>query len=380
MSPAAEQTNEQMKAAGAVSASTLERLGRIKAEGNPVLSVYLDLDPSRFPTPGARDAELSALLAGAGADELDVKHVREAVRTHPELAHGAHGLAIFSCAASGVLEALAVPEPVEPLVVVDSVPWLEPLAAMLASEDWGVAVLSRRDARLFRGGRDGLIEFAAVSDELHRRHAQGGWSQANLQRGIEQQVSEHARHAAELLLRAHRRRPFDHVVIVASDRLWPVIEKSLHQDLRDRLAGVVARDLEHASERDIARAVAPVIDGAELERERSLISRLEQALGTAGPATSGLDEVLATLQEGRVEMLLLADRAKLPAAGSCPRCDGLYASADGDCRLDGEALVPVDAVEYLTAQAARQSIPVMIARHEPDALRAYGEVAALLRW
>ncbi len=272
MSPAAEQTNEQMKAAGAVSASTLERLGRIKAEGNPVLSVYLDLDPSRFPTPGARDAELSALLAGAGADELDVKHVREAVRTHPELAHGAHGLAIFSCAASGVLEALAVPEPVEPLVVVDSVPWLEPLAAMLASEDWGVAVLSRRDARLFRGGRDGLIEFAAVSDELHRRHAQGGWSQANLQRGIEQQVSEHARHAAELLLRAHRRRPFDHVVIVASDRLWPVIEKSLHQDLRDRLAGVVARDLEHASERDIARAVAPVIDGAELERERSLIS------------------------------------------------------------------------------------------------------------
>ncbi|MGD0452246.1 MAG: host attachment protein [Solirubrobacteraceae bacterium] len=387
MSPAAEQTNEQqtneqMSAAGAVSTSTLERLSRIKAEGNPILSVYLDLDPSRFPTPAARDIELSSLLGAgaAGADELDVKHVREAVRTHPELAHGARGLAIFSCAASGVLEVLAVPEPVEPLVVVDSVPWLEPLAAMLASEDWGVAVLSRRDARLFRGGRDGLIEFATVSDELHRRHAQGGWSQANLQRGIEQQVSEHARHAAELLLRAHRRHSFDHVVIVASDELWPVVERSLHKDLRDRLAGVIARDLEHAPERDIARAVAPLIDDAERERERALISRLEQALGTGGPATSGLDEVLATLQEGRVEMLLLADQAKLPAAGSCPSCGGLYASAEGDCRVDGAALAAVDAVEYLTAQAARQSIPVVVARHEPETLRAYGEVAAFLRW
>ena len=88
MSPATEQTNGQV---GAVSMSTLERLGRIEADGNPILSVYLDLDPSRFPTPAARDAELSALLAGTGAHELDVKHVRETVRAHPELAHGRTG-------------------------------------------------------------------------------------------------------------------------------------------------------------------------------------------------------------------------------------------------------------------------------------------------
>jgi hypothetical protein len=47
----------------------LERLARIESGGNPILSVYLDLDPSRFPTRAARDAELSALLAGTGAGE-----------------------------------------------------------------------------------------------------------------------------------------------------------------------------------------------------------------------------------------------------------------------------------------------------------------------
>lgn len=147
-------------AVAAVSADALERLGRLETAG-PVLSVYLDLDPSRFPTPAARDAELSALLSRAGARDLDARRVRDAVKTHPDLTHGAQSVAIFSCAEAGALEVLALPEPVEPLVVVDTVPWLEPLAAMITAEDWGVAVVSRRAARLFRGGR-------RVSSSSHR--------------------------------------------------------------------------------------------------------------------------------------------------------------------------------------------------------------------
>ena len=41
----------------AIGADTLERLSRLDARGHPVLSVYIDLDPSRFPTPGTRDTE-----------------------------------------------------------------------------------------------------------------------------------------------------------------------------------------------------------------------------------------------------------------------------------------------------------------------------------
>jgi peptide subunit release factor 1 (eRF1) len=379
VSPTSEQQADAPTRTASVSTSTLARLSQIETGPNPILSVYLDLDPSRFPTPAARDVELSALLGSTGADERDIKHVRDAVRKHPELAQGAHGLAIFSCAASGLLEVLPVPEPVEPLAVIDSVLWLEPLAAMLTSEDWGVAVLSRREARLLRGGRDGLIEFSAVTDELHGRHAQGGWAQANLQRGIEQQVAEHLQHVAELLLRAHRRRPFDHLVIVAADELWPVMEATLHQDLRDRLAGVVTRDLENSPAGKIELALAPVIERVEREHEQALISRLEAALGTGGAAVCGLDEVLVTFQEGRVELLLLTSNAQL-TAGRCPRCERLYAATDGECPLDGAPLATVDAAEHLIAQAAQQSIPVTVARHESEALHARGEVAALLRW
>jgi peptide chain release factor subunit 1 len=366
-------------AVAAVSSAALERLARLESAGHPVLSVYFDLDASRFPTPAARDAELSALLSRAGARDPDGDRVRDAVREHPELARGAKAVAIFSCAATGALEVLALPQPVEPLVVLDTVPWLEPLAAILATEDCGVAALSRRGARLFRGGREGLIQFAAVTDELHRRHAQGGWSQARFQRGIEQQVAEHVRHCADLLLRAHRRRPFEVLVIVASSELAPVLEASLHRDLRDRLAGVVERDLEHAPAEEIARALAPVLERAERDRERALISALEDALGTGGTAAAGLDEVLAMLDQQRVRVLLLADRASL-TAGRCARCHQLYATDEGRCRLDGARLVAVDAIEHMTALAAERPVQVVVVRHEPEALREHGQVAALLRW
>lgn len=113
----------------AVGSGTLRRLSAIGEAGQPVVSVYLSLDPVRFPTIAARETQLDALVAQARRDgaDADAAQVRELLRRDPALLHGERGLAIFSCAAAGTLEAIALPVPVEPLAVVDSVPWLEPL-------------------------------------------------------------------------------------------------------------------------------------------------------------------------------------------------------------------------------------------------------------
>lgn len=362
-----------------VGAATLRRLSNLATGGHPVVSLYLDLDPGRFATAGARDAELSALLAHVGARSDDTAQIRGLLHEQPELAHGAQGLAVFSAAAAGALEVVALPAHVEPMAVVDTIPWLEPLAALITSENWGVAVVSRRAARLFRGGPRALVEFARIDDDLHKRHAQGGWSQARFDRGIEQQVAEHVRHTAERMLRAHRRDRFEHVVIVASDELWPTVEKSLDRDLRERLAGHVVLDLEHASAEEIMAAVAPVVDVFERDRERGLIAQLEDVLGSGGPAAAGLDEVLGVLEQERVGTLLVADGVKL-TAGLCPQCGRLSAAAEDPCPLDGARLVAVDAAEHAIDLAARHSVETVVIRREQAALARHDSIAALLRW
>jgi peptide chain release factor subunit 1 len=367
---------------------TLERLAGLELDGRPVLSVYLDLDPSRFPTPGSRAAQLGSLLGEAQHDatskeldgvEAEVDRIQTMLRSDPAILRGARALAIFSCAEAGILDAVRLPCAVEPMAVVDSVPWLEPLAGIISPGGWAVAVVSRRDARLLRGGRDRLAQFAAIRDELHRRHAQGGWSQARYQRGIEQEVAWHVHGVADRLLRAHRSAPFEHLVIIASDELRPVIMGCLHTDLTDVLTGTVDADLGHATAQEIARAVEPLIEAVERDRERALVAEIEQGLGTGGAAAAGLDEVLSMLEQQRVDTLLVLERPAL-SAGLCPQCGRLSTADVGQCARDGAALAKVDAVEHAVEGAGRQSVQIVVMKHEAGWLSEHGQIAARLRW
>jgi hypothetical protein len=64
---------------------TLERLSRLETQGHPVLSIYLDLDPSRFPTPAARDVQLRALFGEARreAADSDVDRIQALLQAEP---------------------------------------------------------------------------------------------------------------------------------------------------------------------------------------------------------------------------------------------------------------------------------------------------------
>jgi peptide chain release factor subunit 1 len=370
---------------------TFERLGGLRTDDAPVLSVYLDLDPARFATPAARAAELAALVQearreakgpeGSLEDGLTaaIARVSRLLDSDPAIARGARSLAIFAVAGVDAVEVVTVPTMIEPLAVIDTVPWLEPLAGTLVPDAWGVAVVGRRTARLFRGGPAALVQFAALTDEVHRRHAQGGWSQARFQRGIDEEVSAHVRRAARELSRAHRRRPFGHLAIVASSELWPMVQAALPGDLRPRVAGVVDADVHDASAADVLRAVAPLLTRAERERERRLLVRLEEALGTGGAAVAGLDEVLATLEQEAVDVLLVVEGLEL-VGGRCPRCGRLSASPTATCQDDGSPLIAVDAVEHAVELAIRRAAEIVVVRHETAALRGRGGIAALLRW
>jgi hypothetical protein len=141
-------------AAPAVGIGTLRRLGELGTGGDPVLSVYLDLDSTRYPGTATHDREIEALIAGVEprAAQADVSRVRQLLRCLPGLAYGTRGIAMFSSAGGSAHEAVQLPSPASPMAVVDTIPWLEPLAAMFTAGDWGAAVLGRHAGRLFRGG------------------------------------------------------------------------------------------------------------------------------------------------------------------------------------------------------------------------------------
>ncbi len=360
-----------------VGLGTLRHLHDLETHGQPVLSVYVDLDGA--PSAATElDAELGGLLARAGAGDRDADRVRELLRVRPDFARDGHGLAIFSSARSGVLETVALPSHVKPMAIVDTAAWVEPLVEMVTADDWGVVVVSQRVARLFRGGPRALVEFATTGADAGGDEAESGRSRSRSSDSDDSRVCHHARRAAERLVRADQQRAFDRLVVVALDELWPAIRASLRADLRNRLTAHIVLDLSSASADAITSVVAPIVQEAERSRERALLRSLWEGLTAGDAAVVGVDAVLASLEQRRVDTLMVAAGARL-TAGRCPRCGWLSCARENCCPLDGALLEPIDAVECATERARDQRADVVVFSDETAGLCQHGSIAALLR-
>ncbi len=378
-------------------ALTGEEIGRLRAidtRGDRVLSFYLGFDPSQMPNLRERRIEADSLLAEAErryADDAaathalrmalreDIQSVRELIADDRELApEGAHGLAIFCSARAGICEIVLLAGPVEPLVVFERRPFLEPLVELLASARWCVLLISARASRLFTGTRERLADVADTVEDVHRHHAQGGWSQARYQRGVEHEIDEHIRSACASLFEHLQRRPFEHLLVAGPAELHRRVEQELHPELRARLAGYFEIDVERSSPEEVHRRAMPLIEAEERAREQEALRRLNEGLAPSGHAAAGLDEVLELLNEGRVQTLLVAHG--LTAQGfACPSC-GRLSSAAAPCPVDGAGTEPrEDIVASAVELALASSADVLVVSHEREQLAAHGSIAALLR-
>ena len=340
----------------------LRRLAGTHAGGAKVLSLFLNLDPREFGTAAARGMEVRSLLdrtarlirddqalsaAARAALRGDLDRVRAELDKGGLDAKGAHGLAVFASSGADLFEVLKLSEPVDHDPVIADAPFIEPLSAIGAPERWCALLVNRRVARLFCGPGAALEEVELVEDELRRRHYQGGPSQANYQRSIDKDVVDHLRRAARVAFDHLQDDPPVGILVGAPQELAGDFEAQLHPYLRERLAGRLDIDVEHSTVDEVNRAAAKHIEQANRAKQDAALARLAEEFGAgSGRAASGLDEVLAALEQQRVETLLV------------------------DAGFEAE-----DAIERALAQSA----DVHVLRDRPE-LASHGHIAAILRF
>jgi peptide chain release factor subunit 1 len=371
----------------------LRRLAEVRPEQARVLSVFIDLDPTRFATPPARATQITSLLSEGrrrideetdlSGPELqalreDLDRAEERLRDNDLAANGTRGVAIFACGPEQLLEVVRVPQAIESAVYVDTTAHIEPLASLGISERWGVLLCNRRSARIFAGtGAEGLEETDRIENEVHSRHDQGGWSQMRYQRSVEQDVYDHLQHTTEVLFEAHKRRPFDRLLVGAPSETVDEVEGHLHPYLRERLSGRVSLDVEHVGVDELRRAAGEIAEQVRAEREDRALDRLKEGLARGSRAAAGLDDVLSALNEARVELLLMDEGLSIP--GTRDPETGMLA-ADASQAPNDTGVEPVeDVVDEAIQKALEQSADVLALRDRPD-LATHGGIAAVLRF
>ena len=332
----------------------LRDLAGVQAEQGLAISLYLDLGPSAAPTAGDAQTRLNSLLDqgakanGAGKEDLThgqrvgLKEDFERIRRYFDVEFrrdGAQGVAVFCAGLDGVWRSLPLTETVPDGIRLGHELYLAPLVPLVGRGDGALVVVAGREqGRIYRLRAGRLEELADLSERQPRRHDQGGWSQANQQRHIDELAQEHLRRVAEELDRRVRLDGLQ-VVVVASDDTWSEFEGLLAQETRAAVAGVAHAEA-HAQPAELLAAAEPVLERRRAEREAELVERWREEAGREGRASSGWAATLEATSDGRVELLLYQDGASRPVR-RCPACGRLAAEGES-CPLDGTAFEDVE--------------------------------------
>jgi peptide chain release factor subunit 1 len=372
----------------------LRGLAEVEMTKGRGISLYLNLDPSVTPTPADAHTRFHSLLDGAAklesASESSLSHdERIALRTDLDRIRryfdqdfardGTRGLAIFCAGLDQVWSTLPLVSPVEDEVSVGRLLLLAPLVPLVGRGGGALVVMASRELGLFYELRDGrLTEVADLTEEQLRRHDQGGFSQARLQRHVDMHVSEHLRAVAEQLDRLVRRAHGGVDVVVAGpEESRAELAGYLTQETQHAFAGWIQAEA-HAAPAELEALAAPVLAERRRARQGTLLDAWRAGLGTGGRACAGWGDTLEAVSDARVETLLV-ESGTGHSAWRCPAC-GRAVAEPGGCALDGTPVEPfAPGVDLAVHHALRHGGTVCFVEDADDLEDAEG-VGALLRF
>ena len=379
--------------AGTITWDQLRELARFRTENGCAVSVYLNLDPRDVPTAGDAQTKMKSLLAEAerqlAGRKSSLGHAaREALKADVERIgrwfdadfdrDGVRGLAVFAASLDNFWSTVTVPEPLEDEVKICTELYLAPLARLVGrGEGVLVAFVGRERGQVYHLRAGQLVELADRTEEAPGRHDQGGWSQANYERHIENIVGQHLRRVAETLEACVRKLRGARVVLVGAEDIRSDFEALLSHEVKSCIVGWRTAEA-HADATQLLETVRPVLAEWWAGREQQLLERWREEAGKNGRATSGWEQTLEAASDGRVDVLLVRDGAD-QGAYQCPAC-GRAQMADGSCPLDGTTLERRDdGLDLAVHQTLSHGGTVHVIRERRD-LEPVGGVGALLRY
>jgi len=267
----------------------------------------------------------------------------------------------------------------EPLVVLDSSPFLLPLARLRDDyEDYGLLLLDSQEARLFTIRSRLLEETSQSSIDLMNKHKKGGWSQMRFNRLRKGAIKSFLAEVVEDLAKLEGLQNMRGLVIAGPAEAKIEIMEMLPSQIREKVLGLLDASMGAAPAELIEMG-----DRLALEKERASgrerAAELRSAVLRGQLYASGADKVRDALQQGRVKSLLLLDGFVIPGwicescqyfqegsqPESCPRCNGRTSK--------------VNILEELYELAQKTGAEVEFVE-EDEFLRSLGGVGAILRF
>jgi peptide chain release factor subunit 1 len=351
--------------------------------GAPVLSLYLNLDPTQG-NAEAHKLRLRGLLKSANLPE-DMAAV-EGYFAH-EFDWSGRSVVVFSCAAKGFLKAFPLAMPVTDMIRVSDRPVVKPLADLWDNfGGYGVALVDKQGARLFFFHLGELSEQEGVLGQEVKHIKRGGASTFPGRRGgtagqtrhedelIDRNMKDSAEFAAHFFEENHVRR----ILIGGTDENVALLRGLLPRNWQSLVMGTFTMAMT-ASHTEVLTKALQLGQAAEQEHEARLVDEVINLAAKGGAAVIGLEKTLEAIQRDQVKRMVV-----LPGLRSrgyiCDACGRLTVHPSEVCPTCGEKLQPTtDVIEFAVSGVLRNGGDVQVVHNNP-ALEKVGGIGALLRF
>lgn len=320
-------------------------------------------------------------VGGNGVVEASVERGISQIQSYVDqsLDPATRGLAVFVCPSEDLFIPLELPVPVEPQLRIGTRPYVRPLMELRQSYPLIlVAMIDAKTARLFEleFGRV-LFELDLENLDLPRRHDQGGWSQANMQRHVQDHVNRHHKEVAERLTRLVDQGRVRSVILSGQERNVANFRQYPPKRVEERLVGTLHLDIRSSAEEIISAALHLLRQ----KQQQSISERLQSIEETAqknGRAVLGVAAVADAVNQRRLETLFVSHRAQAPG-WRCTGCGTLGETIPLGCPVCGKPVVTVDLIDEFIAAAETEDAKLEFAP-AGSLLDRYQGVGASLRF
>jgi peptide subunit release factor 1 (eRF1) len=352
---------------------------------HPVLSVYLNVDPSAD-SAEAHKLRLRQMLKGLEAEAPDDT---EAVERFVEHEYGWTGrsLAVFSCRQDDFLRSFVFPLAIRSRARRLDRPYVKPLADLLDNYgDYGVALVDKQGARLFHFHLGELDEQEGTLGESVRHTKHGGGSQAPGRRGgtagqtryAEEVADRNLKEAARFAARFFQDNRVRRVLIAGTEETVAQFTALLPKKWQSLVMGTFPMDRTAGHAQVLERALA-LAEDAERKKEGRLVEAIITAAAKGREGVVSLDDTLSAVHAGRVQTLIFREGFRAPGY-RCTGCGYLTAQRLKGCPFCGGHFDKIeDAVELAVRRVMADGGEVEVVHDNPE-LETAGSIGGLLRY
>lgn len=298
-------------------------------------------------------------LGGNGHDAAVEKGIRQIEQwMEHELAPETRGVAIFASPTEDVFIPLQLPVSVEPELAIGTRPHLRQLARVKRRHPRvALAMVDAKYARLFALEFGRILQEIDLADpDMPRRHDQGGWSQANMQRHVQDHIDRHHKEVAETLAKMVEQGHFERVIVSGQDRNLANFRSHLPKRVTERIIGSLHLDIRSSTE-EIVKACQELVEEHQMARLTEQLDTLVTAAASAGRGALGNAAVIDAVNQRKLQHLFVAEQAS--ARGwRCTSCQTIGESIPVGCPACGESVITVELIEEFIAASHKEDAEI----------------------